>query len=131
MYAWHGPAGGPGWIPLTGDTIGAGPAAIPIGLRAGAASRDYVLFVPMMGRLGESAPVAPIGAYSGQSLEAVLAEFTALTGVVVLAERPLDVEMRGEIPRGKPGEALEQLAAEAGFEAHREGDLAYTLTHRR
>jgi len=130
-YAWHGPAGGPAWIPLTGDTIGAGPAAIPIGLRAGAESRDYVLFVPMMARLGESAPAAPIGGYGGQSLEAVLAEFTALTGLVVLAERPLDVKMTGEMPRGRPGEALEQVAAEAGFEAHREGDLVYTLTHRR
>ena len=131
VYAWHGPAGGPAWIPLTGDTIGAGPAAIPIGLSAGAASRDYVLFVPMMARLGESAPAAPIGGYGGQSLEAVLAEYTALTGLVVLAERPLDVKMTGEMPRGKPSEALEQVAAEAGFEAHREGDLVYTLTHRR
>ena len=131
MYGWHGPAGGPAWIPLTADTIGAGPAAIPIGLRAGEESRDYVLFVPMMARLGESAPAAPIGGYGGQSLEAVLAEFTALTGLVVLAERPLAVTMKGEMPRGKPGEALEQVAAEAGFEAHREGDLVYTLTHRR
>jgi len=131
VYAWHGPAGGPAWIPLTGDTIGAGPAAIPIGLRAGEESRDYVLFVPMMARLGESAPAAPVGGYGGQSLEAVLAEFTALTGLVVLAEQPLHVRMTGEIPRGKPGEALEQVAAEAGFEAHREGDLVYTLTHRR
>jgi len=130
-YVWQGRAGEPAWVPLPGDTLGRGPAVIPIALKGGEASRDYVLFVPMMARLGESAPAAPIGAYSGQSLEAVLAEFTALTGVVVLAERPLDVEMRGEIPRGKPGEALEQLAAEAGFEAHREGDLAYTLTHRR
>jgi len=131
MYGWHGPAGGPAWIPLTADTIGAGPAAIPIGLRAGEESRDYVLFVPMMARLGESAPAAPIGGYGGQSLEAVLAEFTALTGLVVLAERPLDVKMTGEMPRGKPGEALEQVAAEAGFEARREGDIVYTLTRRR
>jgi hypothetical protein len=131
VYAWHGRAGGPAWIPLTADTIGAGPAAISIELRAGDASRDYVLFVPMMARLGESAPAAPVGGYGGQSLEAVLAEFTALTGLVVLAERPLAVTMKGEMPRGKPGEALEQVAAEAGFEAHREGDLVYTLTHRR
>jgi len=131
VYAWHGPEGGPAWIPLTGDAIGAGPAAIPIELRAGDASRDYVLFVPMMARLGESAPAAPVGGYGGQSLEAVLAEFTALTGLVVLAERPLGVKMTGEMPRGKPSEALEQVAAEAGFEAHREGDLVYTLTHRR
>ena len=131
VYAWHGPEGGPAWIPLTGDAIGAGPAAIPIELRAGDASRDYVLFVPMMARLGESAPAAPVGGYGGQSLEAVLAEFTALTGLVVLAERPLDVKMTGEMPRGKPSEALEQVAAEAGFVAHREGDLVYTLTHRR
>lgn len=131
MYGWHGPARGPAYIPLTADTIGTGPAAIPIGLRAGEESRDYVLFVPMMARLGESAPAAPIGGYGGQSLEAVLAEFTALTGLVVLAEQPLDVKMTGEMPRGKPGEALEQVAAEAGFEAHREGDIVYTLTHRR
>lgn len=131
MYGWHGQEDGPAYIPLTADAIGAGPAAIPIGLRAGEESRDYVLFVPMMARLGESAPVAPIGGYGGQSLEGVLAEFTALTGLVVLAEQPLDVKMTGEIPRGKPGEALEQVAAEAGFEARREGDLVYTLTHRR
>jgi len=49
----------------------------------------------------------------------------------VLAERPLDVKMTGEMPRGKPGEALEQVAAEAGFEARREGDIVYTLTRRR
>ena len=131
VYGWHSAAGGPAWIPLTADAIGAGPAAIPIELRAGGESRDYVLFVPMMARLGESAPAAPIGGYGGQSLAAVLAEFTALTGLVVLAERPLDMKMRGEMPRGKPGEALEQVAAEAGFEAHREGDVVYTLTHRR
>ncbi len=130
-YAWEGAAAGPAWVPLPAEKIGSGPAKIPIRLRAAGVSRDYVLFVPTMARLGESAPLAPVGRYEGQSLEAALSEFTALTGLVVLAEVPLDRPMRGEIPRGKPGEALEQLAAEAGFEAHREGDLAYTLTHLR
>lgn len=130
-HVWQGAAEGPAWIPVTADVIGAGPAAIPVRLTAGQVSREYVLFVPVMARLGESAPIAPVGTYEGQSLEKILGEFTALTGLVVLAERPLDTVLSREMRGGKPGEVLEQVAADAGFEAHAEGALVYTLTRRR
>jgi hypothetical protein len=90
-----------------------------------------VLFVPVLARLGESAAVAPIARYEGVPLRTVLADFSAFTGVVVLAEPPLDAEFSGDLPSGEPSAALAQLAAGLGLDLHREGDLAYTLTHTR
>jgi hypothetical protein len=129
--SWQGTSGGPAWIPLSVEDIGPGPAAIPIRVEAPAGARDYVLFVPVLARLGESAPSAPAARYRGVPFQNVLADFSALTGLVVLAEPPLDMEFNGELRSGEPGATLEQLAAQLGFDSHREGDLAYTLTHTR
>jgi hypothetical protein len=89
------------------------------------------LFVPVLARLGESAASAPLASYKGIPLPNVLADFSALTGLVVLAESPLDVEFTGELRPGDPRAVLERLAADAGLDAHPEGELAYTLTHSR
>ena len=56
---------------------------------------------------------------------------STFTGLVILAEEPLTARLSGDIPAGPPGAALQRVAAEAGFEVHREGPVAYTLTHRR
>ncbi len=130
-FGWQGRAGEPAWIPLSADSIGPGPAAIRIRLEAAEGVREYVLFVPVLARLGESAASAPLACYKGIPLRNVLADFSALTGLVVLAESPLDIEFRGELPSGDPGAVLERLAADVGFDAHPEGELAYTLTHSR
>lgn len=129
--SWQGTSGGPAWIPLSVEDIGPGPAAIPIRVEAPVGARDYVLFVPVLARLGESAPSAPTARYRRAPFRNVLADFSALTGLVVLAEPPLDMEFSGELAAGEPGAALEQLAGQLGFDSHREGDLAYTLTHTR
>ncbi len=129
--SWQGPTGGPAWIPLSVEDIGPGPAAIRVRVEAPAGARDYVLFVPVLARLGESAPCAPTARYREAPLQNVLADLSALSGLVVLAEPPLDMGFSGELASGKPGAALEQLAAQLGFDSHREGDLAYTLTHTR
>lgn len=129
--SWHGSAGAPAWIPLPAETIGPGPAAIPIRLGAGERTCEYVLFVPVLARLGESAATAPVARYEGARLHTVLADFTAFTGLVLLVEPPLDAEFSGDVPSGKPGAALAELAARLGLDLHREGDLAYTLTHTR
>ncbi len=130
-FSWQGRAGEPAWIPLSAENIGPGPAAIRIRFEAGEGLREYVLFVPVLARLGESAASAPLACYKGIPLPTVLADLSALTGLVVLAESPLDIEFSGELPSGDPGAVLELLAADVGFDAHAEGELAYTLTHSR
>jgi uncharacterized membrane protein YgcG len=130
-YRWQGPAAAPAWIPLTAEQLGPGPAQIPVRIEAGSLTRSYVLFLPVMSRLGESAALAPAVRYDARPLSAVLGELTALTGFIVLAESPLDAAVTGQVPLGTPGEALTWVAGEAGFEVHSESGLAYTLTHSR
>lgn len=130
-FSWQGWAGEPAWIPLSIETIGPGPAAIRIRLEAREEKRHYVLFVPVLARLGEAAESAPTARYQEAPLRNVLADLSAFTGLVILAEPPLDIEFSGSLPSGKPGAALQELGAQLGFASHREGHLAYTLTHAR
>ena len=96
-----------------------------------AGDRQYVLFVPTLARLGESAPNAPLGRYAGAPLGRVLADFSALTGLVILAEAPLDMPLSGDLPSGTPAQALQLIATIADMEATQQDDIAHTLTHRR
>jgi hypothetical protein len=128
---WQGDPSEPVWIPLSGDKLGPGPAAIAVTLASSGGARDYVLFIPLLARLGESAPTAPVVRYDSTPLRSVLADFSALTGLVILAEMPTDIGISGDVPRAAPEAALQRLAADNGLLVHREGDLAFTLTHRR
>ena len=128
---WQGPSSAGVSIVLTGEHVTSTPAAIPVALESAGGARNYVLFIPTMARLGETAPSAPRGTYRAQTLSQVLAEFTALTGLVVLAEEPLSEALRGDGPAGPPDAALQEIAAKAGLEIERAGDIVFNLTHPR
>ena len=91
----------------------------------------YMLFLPTLARLGESSPQAPAGRWQKTEIKQALFDLSMFTGLVILAEEPLTAQLSGDIPPGTPADALQRLAAEAGFEVHREGAIAYTLTHLR
>ena len=84
-----------------------------------------------MVRLGETAKEAPAGSYRGEPLSQILAEFTALTGLVVLAEEPLSQAMHGEKPKGAPDAALEEIAARTGLEVQRTDEIVFNLSYPR
>ena len=128
---WRGAPADAAPVPLSADDIGTGPTALPISLHSAAGDRQYVLFVPTLARLGESAPNAPLGRYAGAPLGRVLADFSALTGLVIFAEAPLDMSLSGDLPSGTPAQALQLIATIADMEATQQDDIAHTLTHRR
>jgi hypothetical protein len=128
---WQGAPPTPGAVMLREDDTGPGPAAIPVQVASAAGTRDYTLFLPVMARLGESAAAAPVGRLEGETLSELLARFSALTGLVILAEEPLSATVTGEIPPGPPRVSLEQIAAGAGLQMEQGNELAVTLTQRR
>jgi hypothetical protein len=130
-FQWRGAGGRPATVPLPMDKLGSGPAAVPVEVSSSAGKRDYVLFVPTMARLGEIAPSAPVASYEGAPIRSVLADLSAMTGLVILAEQPLDREIKGAIPRGTPEASLRQLGLENGFDVQAHGDVVFTLTHQR
>jgi hypothetical protein len=129
-YEWRGSGTRPATIPLLLDKI-AGPAVVPIEVTSSAGKRDYVLFVPVMSRLGQVAPSAPVAEYKGTPLQSVLADLSKMTGLVILAEQPLDAQVKGGIPKGTPEASLRKLGEANGFDVEGQGDLVFTLTHRR
>jgi len=128
---WRGRPAEAGALVVPAEHIGQGPTALPLSIEAAEASRDYILFVPTLARLGEIAAAAPRARYDNVPLREVLADLSALTGLVVLAEQPLDRGVVGEMPAGEPGEVLRRIAASAGLEVVPEDALVWTLTHRR
>jgi len=130
-YEWRSAGTRPATIPLPLDKIGAGPASVPVEVTSSAGKRDYILFVPAMSRLGEVAPSAPVASYQAAPLRTVLSDLSKMTGLVILAEEPLDGEVKGGIPRGTPAASLRKLGEASGFEVEAQGDLVFTLTHRR
>jgi hypothetical protein len=127
---WSGRAGTAQTVVLPSEQIGPGPAAIPVWIESAAGGRHYVLFVPLLSRLGETAESAPRASYVGEPLSQVLADLSALTGLVLLAETPLDRKVVGELPGGSPGDVLEHIADSADMTLAREGEIANTLTRR-
>jgi hypothetical protein len=130
-HEWRGAPGSPALIPLPGERIGTGPAAVPVTVATEEGRRQYTLFLPTLARLGESASQAPVGRWQAVAVDQALLDLSTFTGLVILAEQPLSDQLCGDIPAGTPEEALQQVAAEAGFEVHQDGPLAYTLTHAR
>ena len=128
---WHGSSPPTAPLVLTLEQIGPAPAATPITIESGEERRNYLLFTPTLARLGETAGNAPAGAYSGESVAQALAELTALTGLVVLAEEPLSRVLSGDKPGGAPDAALQELAARVGLKIERAGDLVFNLKHPR
>ena len=118
-------------VAITAKDLGQGPAAIPITVQTAAGSRSYLLFAPMSLRLGETAPQAPEANYDDASLQKVLSDFTALTGVIVLAEKPLDQKFTGYVPLGTPEESLMQIAVGLDLKLERQGKVGYLLSQSR
>jgi hypothetical protein len=116
-------------VALTAKDLGGGPAAVPITVHTGAGSRSYMLFAPISLRLGETARQAPEANYDNAPLQQVLADFTALTGLIVLAEEPVDRGFTGVVPAGTPGESLKQLAFDLGLNLKQQGRVGYLLSH--
>jgi hypothetical protein len=127
---WQSPGAEPPLILLSGDHIGPGPAAVPIMVESETVRRAYTLFLPILSRLGQSAPSAPKAHYQGQPLRRVLSDFSALTGLVLLAEGPLETPVSLELPSGPPESALEALAAHVGLHVEHEEGVVRVLTPR-
>lgn len=130
-FQWRGAGARPATVPLPMDRLGPGPAAVPVEVTSSAGRREYVLFVPTMARLGQVAPTAPVAKYESAPLGSVLADLSAMTGLVILAEQPLNAEIKGAIPKGTPEASLRQLGMASGFDVQAQGDLVFTLTRRR
>jgi len=128
-YLWQSEAGDRAIIPLSLGEIDSGLRSTPLEVVSSAGNRNYKLFVPLAARLGETAPSAPIARYEEAPFERVLSDFTTFTGLVILAEMPLDMTFSGLVPRGAPGQALAQLAEGVGMETYRYGAAAFTLVH--
>jgi len=127
---WQDARPQPGEIVISGEHVGPGPTTVPITVELQGGIRKYMLFLPTISRLGESAPSTPRAYYDGQPLAKVLADFSALTGLVLLAEGPLDRPVVGELPQGSPDTALAVLAANAGLQVAREDRIVRSLTPR-
>jgi hypothetical protein len=128
---WQGTPPMSGAVVLDEGKIGPGPAQIPLRVQSAAGMRDYVLFLPVMARLGESAAQAPTGRIEGETLSEVFARFSAMTGLIILAEEPLTDRISRAIPEGAPSASLEQIGREAGLKVEREGDLVLNFTQSR
>lgn len=125
---WQGHGGEIAPIRLSAEQLGAGPAAVPLEIESAGRVRRYVLFIPTMSRLGETAPRAPHASYRGEPLASALSDLSALTGLVILAEPPLDAKVKGELGDMTPEEALRLLAAFGERKAEFENGVVATLT---
>jgi hypothetical protein len=130
-YQWRGAGTRSPMIPLPTTSLGPGPAAVPVEVKSSAGEQSYMLFLPTMARLGQVAPAAPVARYAGAPLSSVLADLSKTTGLVILAEQPLDRDITGPIPQGTPAASLRALCAATGFDVQSEDDLVFTLTRRR
>jgi hypothetical protein len=128
---WRGPAGKAAPFLLVPSDLGPGPANIPITIESPAGAQEYMLFAPTTARLGEVAPRSPRVHYDGQPLRKALSDLSSLTGLVVLAEGPLDRKVVGDLAAGTPESALQELAAGAGLQVQRQDHAVYLLTPRR
>jgi len=116
-------------VALTARDLGEGPAAIPITVHTAAGSRSYVLFAPVSLRLGETARQAPQANYDSAPLQQVLSDFATLTGLIVLAEEPIDRRLTGVVPAGTPEDSLKQLSIGLGLDLEQQGKVGYLLSH--
>jgi hypothetical protein len=115
-------------VPLPASSLGGGRAAFPVTIQTKQGLRRYVLFLPVLARIGETAPSVPAAHYQGELLGAAFARLSELSGLVLLVEGPLDRPVIGELPAGDPDTALARLAAQAGFAVESQGDVLRTLT---
>jgi len=118
-------------VPVSPQHIGPGPAAVPIVVESDSGVRHYILFVPTLARLGQVSEGSPVGRYRGETVGQVLRDLSTLTGLVLLAEGPLNRPVEGGLRAGEPSEVLSWFAGQAGLQVHADGELARTLTHPR
>jgi len=111
--------------------IGVAPNSIPITVESASGAQDLVLFTPTAARLGEVSARAPRVHYDGQPLRKVLSDLSALTGLVLLVDGPLDRKVVGDLPEGSPESALEAVALGANLQVERQDNGVYLLTPRR
>jgi len=115
-------------VSLPASSLDGVPAALPVTIETKQGLRRYVLFLPVLARIGETAPSVPAAHYQGEPLGAAFARLSELSGLVLLVEGPLDRPIDGELPGGDPDAVLARLAAQAGFAVESQGDVLRTLT---
>jgi len=128
LVLWQGRLTEAVTVPIPAGALGGGPASIPITIESQLGRRQYVLFLPVLSRLGQTAPSLPAMRYDGDPLGNVFAQLSALSGLALLVEAPLDQPVYGELPAGEPSAALARLAGDAGFQVDSEGEIVRTLT---
>ncbi|MFB3882062.1 MAG: anti-sigma factor [Armatimonadota bacterium] len=129
-FQWRDAGAGNAVVPLSLASLGPGPAAIPVEVTSSAGSESYMIFVPTMARLGEVAPTAPKANYAGEPLSSVLLDLSKTTGLVILAQQPLDRQISGPLPPGTPEASLRKLGDATGFDVQVQDGLVCTLTRR-
>ena len=112
---------------LSAADLGPGPSALPITIQSQTGARSYLLFAPTTARLGEVAPSAPVGRYTNRPAAEALADFSALTGLILLVQEPLEGTVSGDLPTGSPQSALQELASRLGLQASPQGEAAFLL----
>ncbi len=114
-------------VELPGGLLGPGPGAVGLTIRTKEGSRHQALFFPVLSRIGETAASVPSARYQGETLGEVLSRLSALSGLVLFAETPLDRPVYGELAGGKPDVVLAGLAADAGMSVEPQGDVVRIL----
>ncbi len=128
LVLWQGRLTEAVTVPIPAGALGGGPASIPIAIESQLGRRQYVLFLPVLSRLGQTAPSLPAMTCDGNPLGNIFAQLSALSGLALLVEAPLDRRVYGELPAGEPGASLARLAGDAGFQVDSEGESLRTLT---
>ncbi len=114
-------------VELPGDMLGPGPGTLGLTIQAKGGQKRHALFFPVLSRIGETAPLVPPARYQGEMLGEVLARLSTLSGLVLLAETPLDRPVYGELAGGDPDVVLSGLAADAGMRVKAEGEVVRIL----
>lgn len=127
ILLWRGELRGPTTIILSPRLLGTGPGAIPLVLESAAGTARWVLFVPVLSRLGETASSLPALRYRGEPLGRAFASISELSGLLLLVEGPLDRPVRADLPAGDPDLVLSRLAALAGLEVKANGRVLRTV----
>ena len=114
-------------VPIPASSLGPGPAALPLTVETKLGHRRYVLFLPLLSRLGETAPSIPGVHYEGEPLGIAFARISELGGLLLLVEAPLNRPVIDDLPAGPPDSVLSLLAAAAGLSVESHGGVLRTL----
>ncbi len=106
------------------------PRALPIEVAVGGRTHSYMLYLPDLSRLGQFQGGAEARRYQGAPLAKALREVSSRTGVIILAEGPLEEKVTADLSLASPRAALETLAKFGGYEVRAEGMFSFSLLAR-